>query len=172
MDVWKVPVGARSEPGEVAREMITQSHYMVLRLQAAILASDPESHLVAASTTQRVGGGEYGDWLDTNLEARPSVLVQLYNEERERLMGWAFSSIKVGLRAMELKVNQESAEAMVASVRLGLVVEWLTPAQREQLAEQIGRELSRLVGTPKNPVVIDSPPPKQLTGLPPKVRRR
>jgi hypothetical protein len=144
MAAWKIPLDANIDAGVALSEEVTRTYWTVRHYQECLLETDPEAHLVAASSTQRVGGGEYGDWLDTTIEARPSVMLTLYNEERDRLLARCHIAIKLGLRERQQREMERLGEMAAHAMRLALVVDWLTPAQRDQLLESAGRQLGVL----------------------------
>lgn len=161
--LWEVPVGANVDPGMALQEQIDTSHALVEQYRRMLLAGDSSAHLVAASSTQRVGGGEYGDWTDSTIEARPSVLLSMYNEERDRLVQYLGLALKVNLRERQQRFNEQLAEMTVSAVRLGIALDWLSAAQRDQLMESVGLQL-RLLATSakeKEGAVVEAKTPRK-----------
>lgn len=78
-----------------------------------------------------VDGELYGRIKPDTYEAKPHVLVVLYNDERDRLASYATMALKAGIDERRVRMAEHETERLYGAVVDGLEAAGLTPAQRE-----------------------------------------
>lgn len=91
--------------------------------------------------------GKDGDLYETG-EAKPHVLVVLYNQERDRHVDYCATAMKLGIEQRRLRLQESHARALFAAVAKAVNAAQLTEEQgevfRRELAAAIRSEPARL----------------------------
>jgi hypothetical protein len=136
----------RESAGNVAclRDLVSQ-----LGLEVSGLRYDVDSgHMIEITETDGIAGKTYHQSGIATGEAKPNVLVVMYDAERERLVRFSKAAIDCGLAERVVRVQEQTAE-MVAKVMMALLDDpelGLTREQREVGRHVAGRHL-RSLGT-------------------------
>lgn len=98
----------------VAEATRTQQH--VERLQERIQKEDPEALIWVKSATEAGSGSHYGagPFASISHEAKPSVLLTLYQEERAKLVHICMGLVKLGLDERQVRIGEAQVVLLVA----------------------------------------------------------
>lgn len=115
---------------------------MVAYYQARVeeVAAQGAEALAWGHTRTKIGGDDSG----TTYEARPNVWLQLFNEERDRLVKASSAAIKAGIEERRVKLEEQQGIAVAAVIRRILSRLNLSDGQTALVPTVVPEELRRL----------------------------
>ena len=122
---------------EVQRSAGLVAYYQARVEEIAALGAEG---LVWGHTRTKVGGDDAGD----TYEARPSVWLQLFNEERDRLVKVCAAALRAGIEERRVKLAEQQGILVAAVIRRILTRLNLTDIQQGLVATVVPEELRAL----------------------------
>lgn len=122
---------------EVQRSAGLVAYYQARVEEIAALGAEG---LVWGHTRTKVGGDDAGD----TYEARPVVWLQLFNEERDRLVKVCAAALRAGIEDRQVKLAEQQGVLVAAVLKRILVRLNLTDAQAALIPTVVPEELRQL----------------------------
>ncbi|MCL8026334.1 hypothetical protein M8316_13100 [Nocardioides sp. BSK12Z-3] len=107
---------------------------------SALVADLEHDEIAWGVVREKTGGEDHG----TTKEARPSVFVELWGRERDRLARVAKVCVDVGIEERRVRLAEESGRQIAAVLRAVLERLSLSPSQQSLALQVVPEELRRL----------------------------
>ena len=131
-------VEAAAHPAELLLEELARTVSIVRRLQDRLLAEAPDSLVFGVTETEEgtVPDGHGGTVRVASVTrgAKPSVWLQLFGEERDRLLKQATAMASLGLEERRVRLEEAEVALVGDAIRAGLTAILPPELQRDALA--------------------------------------